>query len=468
MLKRVALVVVLFLCGVLVFINIIGVAQAKETTIKIYIRNYIPGSIPEEVGEPLKMARVVADEYEALHPGVKIEFVEVPGDTRAWTITQQLGEIAPELIWQQAEYTWEDVGKEWWVNLDPYLEKPNPYVEGNKRWIDIFISAERFNARRAPNGHMYIIPLDQVETIIFYNKDIFEEVGVDVPKTWKEFMDIQAKLKKAGYATFGLQAYRALDWVADMLLTMLYDEIKDELDLDASGYLEPKEVCRAIKQGYLAPNNPRHREVWKLLGEWRSYWQENLDISSDDLLRQFVTKKVAMVWDGSWSVRRLTLDPLLDFRWGTFYFPKLTKEDSSFAIGVNPPGVGGATCEQLAISAKTVRKKDNLEEVIDFLMFVTSPQNVGRIVNEGGMFIPNVKDVTILPELEVFQEILDYKYCLVRLYRSGLGGEFQDKYKRLVPVYLDNEISLDEFMQKFGDILNEAADELIAQEGWEF
>src|SRR5260221_3574478 len=38
----------------------------------------------------------------------------------------------------------------------------------------------------------------QIIPFVFYNKDLFKQVGVEVPKTWAEFQNVVEKLKAAG------------------------------------------------------------------------------------------------------------------------------------------------------------------------------------------------------------------------------------------------------------------------------
>src|SRR5687767_14186944 len=52
-------------------------------------------------------------------------------------------------------------------------------------------------------GHHYTINYDLVTSMMFYNKDIFAEVGVEVPETTAEFADVLQKLEDAGYTPYG-------------------------------------------------------------------------------------------------------------------------------------------------------------------------------------------------------------------------------------------------------------------------
>ncbi len=102
--------------------------------------------------------------------------------------------IAPDVIAQNAEITWQDIPKGWYIPLDEFLERPNPYIKDNTRWMDSFLNLALVNAKRAPNGKLYCLSMDIVETAIFYNKDLFKKYNLRVPKTWQEFMLLQEKL----------------------------------------------------------------------------------------------------------------------------------------------------------------------------------------------------------------------------------------------------------------------------------
>lgn len=63
------------------------------------------------------------------------------------------------------------------------------------------------------NGKSWAPPVGaQLIPLVFYNKAIFEEVGVKVPTTWDEFLAVSQALKDAGYAP--MQMCAAEQWCA--------------------------------------------------------------------------------------------------------------------------------------------------------------------------------------------------------------------------------------------------------------
>jgi raffinose/stachyose/melibiose transport system substrate-binding protein len=56
------------------------------------------------------------------------------------------------------------------------------------------------------NGKFYGAPYDMGGVGLWYNKAIFKEVGISVPKTWAELLNAVAKIKAAGYIPIALGA----------------------------------------------------------------------------------------------------------------------------------------------------------------------------------------------------------------------------------------------------------------------
>src|SRR4051794_23816306 len=114
-----------------------------ETTLRIYAQSYTPEISTGDNPRPLHEFTRLARRFEALHPGVRILFLKNPvGEYRTWMRTQLLGGTAPDILWAHSTWTNEDARNGWFVNLDPYLAQPTPYVPrgqlGSRRWGDLF------------------------------------------------------------------------------------------------------------------------------------------------------------------------------------------------------------------------------------------------------------------------------------------------------------------------------------------
>lgn len=378
------------------------------------------------MGERICESGKLAREWEALHPGFKIEFgLMVGGDSPEgeWIKTQLIGGTAPAFLHQNAEVAWPDVDKGWYVPLDEFLERPNPYVKGNKRWFDLFANPALVNARRAPDGKLYCLPFDQVGVALFYNKDIFRKAGIErLPQTWAEMLDVYKKLDEYGVTPmtdcgFGSGA----DWGQSVIFEMLYHDILPLMDLIppdpdsrafVPNFLESPEMGFLITKGFFTHRDPRWRESLRIVKEWRRYWSKEL--KNTDTQRLFVTSRAATYFCGSWFINRLISDPYIDFDWGVMNLPPITQATSPYGKGYPASTVGGAGV-QLHITNSTILN-GNLEETIDFLMFITAPQNYERIINEPRTMLPIIKGVEAAPSMQPFVEINKHNYyCASRL-----------------------------------------------------
>ncbi len=449
----------------------------RAHTIEFYPGLYAPGTQPFGVGERLRAIRLLADQYERSHPEVTIEFIPqiiLEGGSEGETLrTKLLGGIAPEVVNINTEAIWPDVeqNKGWWVPLDGYFSRPNPYVPGNKAWIDLFKNQALTQAKRAPDGRLYCVTFDVVETGIFYNKTLFERYHVKIPQDWREFIQLLKMFADSGFIPLVTDRVAFMDWAPDLLFDQCYFEILDLLDYKKKsdleeayyqGYLTPEELCWLTKKGWFAARNPRFRESWRLLKEWRQFWQK--DLTHSDQARLFIIQRSPMFWTGSWFVRRLKLDPLINFDWGVFYPPPIPRSYSPHCCGVNQCVIGGAGI-QFHITRRAIDDND-LEPTVDFLRFITTPGHASQIANEAGMFIANIVDAFLPQNLAPFEEIVLRRYCTVK-WQYSLGHRFTDNRERLIEFFLNDGMSLDDFMNELDRSLQQTADRLIQENGWQ-
>ena len=377
------------------------------------------------------------------------------GDMRPWELAQLKGGIAPEIMHTPAEWANEDAKYGWFVNLNPYLARPNPYHPGNKRWYDDF-RADMTDRNRSADGHLYSLPFDLVSTGIFYNKDIFRKLHLKVPQTWEQFLDVQAKIKKSGYIPFlfpgGLEVL--WQWVHMCFLDQLYNDQFAKMDVDkwrisSMGWVDPQEFVRAYELGIFKLDDPRYRTMLRLIKQWSQYWQSGFYSTNEYTL--FHIGKAAMMWMGSWEATQLDLDKERKFDFGVFPLPYFTTKTSPYATAGVARGIGGASSLSIAIPS-TVRDAGKLDITIDFLRYATAPQNLGPLVSEAEMFVPNCKGAKVSPLLKPFQDALkngtlrfagemttaEYTYQWERILQNYLGGLYsEDKTIKTMSYYLE-------------------------------
>ena len=231
--------------------------DGKPLTLRVDLQALMPSMNTEATVEnPVvnRAAQELADEFNRMYPNVTIEWVRDKGafgDWAQWMVTQITAGTAPHITFMQGS-TYSDRG--WFIPLDDYLDQPNVYVEGNEKWRDLFPSY-LWNSYMTSdaNGSVVAIPVilyPGVATAYFYNKEIFDKVGVSIPKNWEEYMDVCEKLTAAGYIAVGpwmqnrTPCVNCWDIQFSLGPTFALTQ-KDKWDYDGDGVMSQNELLRA-------------------------------------------------------------------------------------------------------------------------------------------------------------------------------------------------------------------------------
>lgn len=471
--------VLMALCVSLTVGVVYGAAVAQEKkVIRCQVGSYTPRERTEaDRWDPPQHYWKLEQEYERLHPDVDIQFLKIGAGGDEWSQTQMIAGTAPEVMIGWFAGTKRDYKKGWYMDLTPYLEKSNPYVEGNEHWKDIFIP-EVLEMGICPDGKTYVFTIDMVGVGIFYNRNMFAEAGVTVPSTWKEFMDIQEKIKNAGDIPFAFplpakpsnQFFWSVRLLRDMLLDSKMTEIKTgvkgtkgvvERTREQGGSINWMELVRAIKLGIYSAKDPQWQEPWRLLKEWSRYWQKGFLAADEvDTYRLFITGKASMIYDGSWQAKPTEVDPLREFDYGVFQFPKVTKESSPYATGIECAAIGG--CVSGYSVPYSTKERGLVDETIDWLMFVSAPQNLVPLISDMGSFVPALKAGEVVdPLLLPFIKQLERGAERLQPIGSMLTSEYYLEYLKIVQEYIGGKLTMDEATDKLQGAMDVGADLLI-------
>ncbi len=444
--------------------------------------NYMPNLTPYGIGAPLQGLAQVIQEFEQRFPDTRIEALAAPMN-REYLVTQLSSGQAPDILNVNVEDVWVDIQKEWYIPLDDFLEGPNEFVReqddstipGYYTWWDMFKHQAISRGKAATDGLNYCISFDIVETGIYYNKDIFRKADVEVPETWEQFMAALKKINETPIAVNDERAPRQIvpmlvnsdmltDWCYDLFFDQLYYSLLPGIDLlqdpvreaYLQGYLDDVELYFLFNQGFFTRRDPRYSQLFRLMYDLRQYCNQNL--ASIDFIREFVTQRAAMLWNPCSLSYRLKGDRALGFEWDVFYLPPFTQETSPYASG-SPMCVIGGSASQFEVSnsaisdtprsmpfRERIATSKRLRRVVQFLQFMTLPENYERIVNEYECFLPNIVGVESLPALKPFEEILKRRYTTTK-WAFTFDLKFYEILRRMLELYLNDGSDHDGFMQ---------------------
>ncbi|MBA7509644.1 hypothetical protein ES705_01608 [subsurface metagenome] len=304
--------------------------------------------------------------------------------------------------------------------------------------------AEKYNwNERFPKSHIeyynrpflpeiYGISLDGEVTGVFYNKEIFNELGLVPPTTWVEFENVINTVFEAGYQPFALGN---LDqWPAISIHGSLLHGIV------------PMEVLHEMAEftGKYAWTDEGFIETARLMQEWgvNGYFGEGFNgISYDDSFSQLYTNQAAMMIMGNWALA--TLDPNMPFDYGFFPMPSVDPNIPLAAVG--------SPSNSYSI-VKTAEEEGKLEAAGKFIDFMLSDFVAGKFYEIGRIVALDI-DTTGLKSLRGQDEVLN---ALSQINKgAGMGyfpnnwwAESWETYLPLMQVLLAGEITPEDFCQQ--------------------
>ncbi|OPA76066.1 ABC transporter substrate-binding protein [Paenibacillus selenitireducens] len=193
---------------------------------------------------------------------------------------------------------------------------------------DSFFSLREFTI----DGKVYGLPESGFIEGFFYNKKLFEDAGVQVPKTWDEFLAVCEALKAKGITPIALGAGAGDGWAANMLLNSLFvglggPEIQEGFATGKTKWTDAPVVdaMKRLKElkdkGYIDKN---------VLGLKYAQGQAN-----------FYTGKAAMLFDGSWAINAIIGDTsTIKDAAGYFRFPDVGGPGDGYINGGWSSGYG--------------------------------------------------------------------------------------------------------------------------------
>ncbi|MHB8087150.1 MAG: extracellular solute-binding protein [Anaerolineaceae bacterium] len=351
----------------------------------------------------------MADDYMAMHPNVTIELTILENEafkTKLTTVMQS-GEV-PDIF-----QSWGQGGMIEQVNAG-LLKDITADLEGE--WGDSLGALDAF----AVDGKSYGVPWDMGAVTFWYNKDLFEQAGVEVPTTWSEFLTACETLKAAGITPISVG--EGDKWPGMHIWAYLVSRIGGAEAFSAAaasgdartGSFEDEAFVQA---GY---------ELKKLVDG--GYFQEGfLGATHDDMNAAFGNGKAAMELGGQWSpsVQKANSADLEGVKnLGMFNFPAVEG-----GVGLMTDIVGGGN--GIAIG------KDAEPEAIDFVKYLTNLDNQ-KIVASTGMGIPvakgaaeSIADPNMVMVADAVANSTYYQLYFDQVLPSAMGSIINDAVQKI-------------------------------------
>ncbi len=393
---------------------------------------------PEEAMDALLGA------YKEIRPNVEVIWENAgvgAAEYPAWLGTQlAVDDIRPDIV--SGNYFSNYQG---YVNLDAVRFLTNPHTD--RMWAEDL----DWDFYRGQNtfGERIMVPTRAVHINFFYNVNVFEEVGVEPPTTWSEFVAACEAIEAAKPDMACISAnyqWQVPQWLIRTHFDLFHIDWLETVraqpgdwnynsDLDGTFEFDPSDpfihnrytysrqrYYAAVRDGVLRYDTPEVAEMVRVAGAlFPKHAVSDFFVISDPYPR-FIAQQAAIMYNGTWAMPSLVrdMDDMTDerleelgldpdtfeaFQWDTFEMPNV---DSDLAQ-IPSKTVESATGEYVSIIEKDQAQTDL---VIDFVMFWLSEAGYGayneaRIANGGGASGPlRVNNVQDPPEItQLFDRI---------------------------------------------------------------
>ena len=230
------------------------------------------------------------------------------------------------------------------------------------------------------DGKVYGLP-GEAETIgLFYNKDLFAELGIEEPTTLEEVRAASETIREAGTTPMAVGDKEG--WEGGHLLSMA---------LSSAVGSDGMEALVSGEQPWTSP------EVVEALGLWREFDEAGFlpesptSVDYDTSTALFYSGDAAMIPTGSWLVAEI--EDNADFEVGYIPFP------APDGPGIFAGGLGSGPY----VSANT----DNEEASLEFLDFLASPEHAKWTVENLATIPPREVDTGDLDVSPLFAQVLE-------------------------------------------------------------
>ena len=308
--------------------------DSDESELNLYIPNYY-NQLEKQQWENL------VKKFEELNPGVKVTLTNGDVNTESGKLTTllQSGVTPPDVI-----LMYPGPGR---VRIlsDVGLIKPLEDLYTQNNWKE---KLQPFAYELANlNDKIYELPYTFDAIQAYYNKDIFNKYGIDVPKTGEEFVAAMKTLKDNGVTPLNT-AVRTPVWLGTLFSNVM-QAVSSQDEVEALLYNEKKW------------SDPEFVEAAEILADWakKEYiGKESMSLNNTDLKFAFLNNQFGMMVTTTSSISDIVEKDLVD-QFGLFPIP-------SFQAGGKTNPTGGLGYSWVVPTAAANSK--NAEKWLDYTL----------------------------------------------------------------------------------------------------
>jgi raffinose/stachyose/melibiose transport system substrate-binding protein len=303
----------------------------------------------------------IFDVFEEQNPGITVEFEAFQNTEYNQILTTGLaGSDGPDVPMVRA-----------YGQLQPNIEAGQlEPIDGEVEGLDEIAPSVLAGAKGKEDGKTYAVPLATQTLQMFYNKAVFEELGLEPPTTWDEFIDVNESLLAAGVTPMALGAKD--DWILP-----IFHDIVGSARYGGAAFEE------RVLSGETDFNDPDYVASLQLITDLEKYLTPDVvGVSYTDSQIQFTSGQAAQFPGGSFEIATFR-NQAPDLEIGSYQVP--LHDDAVSETPVSPAYADG----NFAVNAKS----ENKEAAFTLLNWLATPEFGQLVADELNQFsaIPGVE-----------------------------------------------------------------------------
>jgi len=291
--------------------------------------------------------------FEEEHPDITVNFEAFEASNYATILSTALaGEEGPDMMMVRAYGAFESVA------APGYLMALGDQVPALSDFPEAAVQAETLRS----DGNVYAVPFASQTMLVMYNKDIFDNLGLEEPQTWDELVEVGQTLQENDL--FGFANGTATAWQNETIVFALGASIIGQ------------DFYEDLQAGEASFEDPRFVEALSKLNEIKEYFPDSftgIDYASSQQL--FTSGLAGMFAGGSFEIANfMSQNP--DLNIGVFPAPPV-EPDTQPLVSVFYDG-------GYAVNART----EHPEAAAEFMNFVASQKFAQEFANGLGNISP--------------------------------------------------------------------------------
>ena len=244
------------------------------------------------------------DQFHARHPNIRVFYTPDPSDLNEQMLADFQAGTAPDVLSGCCEFfpVWAQKG---------YLLDLRPYVDADleRTSLDDWDRAQ-YHALFAADGSQFALPKYHGALALYYNKDWFDEAGLPYPDGSWDHADYQQAMKQL------VGAPRAPTTRWGSMVDIAWDRLQVHVNGWGGHLVDPQNPYRSM----IARPEALAAMQWIRDRMWEDHTMASfLDVKNQETRQVFIQERIAMVEDGSWSLKDILEHA--QFRVGVAPFP---------------------------------------------------------------------------------------------------------------------------------------------------